>query len=105
MRIGFDIMGGDFAPLEAIKGAILAQKELTSDIRIVLFGDESTARQLLTENGANESDFDFVHTTEVIEMGEHPTKAISQKRNSSIAVVFSQLAAKQIDYFVSAGNT
>ena len=105
MRIGFDIMGGDFAPLEAIKGAILAQKELTSDIRIVLFGDESTARQLLTENGANESDFDFVHTTEVIEMGEHPTKAISQKRNSSIAVGFSQLAAKQIDSFVSAGNT
>jgi glycerol-3-phosphate acyltransferase PlsX len=105
MRIGFDIMGGDFAPLEAIKGAILAQKELTSDIRIVLFGDESTARKLLTENGANELDFDFVHTTEVIEMGEHPTKAISQKRNSSIAVGFSQLAAKQIDSFVSAGNT
>ena len=59
----------------------------------------------MAENGVSESDFDFVHTTEVIEMGEHPTKAISQKRNSSIAVGFGHLAAKQIDSFVSAGNT
>lgn len=105
MRIGFDIMGGDYAPLEAIKGAILAQKELPSDVKIVLFGDEAQAKQLLAENGGNVADYDFVHTTEVIEMGEHPTKAISQKRNSSIAVGFGHLAAKQIDSFVSAGNT
>lgn len=105
MRIGFDIMGGDYAPLEAIKGAILAQNELPADVRIVLFGDEPTARKLVLEQGASEADFDFVHTTEVIEMGEHPTKAISQKRNSSIAVGFGHLAAKQIDSFVSAGNT
>ncbi len=105
MRIGFDIMGGDHAPLEAIKGAILAQKELPADAKIVLFGDEPKAKQLIAENGANVSDFDFVHTTEVIEMGEHPTKAISQKRNSSIVIGFSHLATKQIDSFVSAGNT
>jgi glycerol-3-phosphate acyltransferase PlsX len=105
MRIGFDIMGGDYAPLEAIKGAILAQKELPSDVKIVLFGDEAQAKQLLAENGGNIANYDFVHTTEVIEMGEHPTKAISQKRNSSIAVGFGHLAAKQIDSFVSAGNT
>ena len=105
MRIGFDIMGGDYAPQEAIKGAILAQQELPAEVKIVLFGDEPTAKKLLAENGASESTFDFVHTTEVIEMGEHPTKAISQKRNSSIAVGFGHLAAKQIDSFVSAGNT
>jgi len=105
MRIGFDIMGGDYAPLEAIKGAILAQKELPADVKIVLIGDEPSAKKLLAENGGNESDFDFVHTTEVIEMGEHPTKAISQKKNSSISVGFGMLAAKQIDSFISAGNT
>ena len=49
-------MGGDYAPLEAIKGAILAQKELPSDVRIVLFGDESQAKQLLAENGGNVAD-------------------------------------------------
>lgn len=105
MKIGFDIMGGDYAPLEAIKGAILAQKELTSDVRIVLIGDEPTAKKFLAENGASDADFDFVHTTEVISMGEHPTKAITQKRNSSISVGFGMLAAKQLDSFISAGNT
>ncbi len=105
MKIGFDIMGGDYAPLEAIKGAILAQKELTSDVRIVLIGDEPTAKKLLAEHGGSDADFDFVHTTEVISMGEHPTKAITQKRNSSISVGFGLLAAKQLDSFVSAGNT
>ncbi|TAE90409.1 MAG: phosphate acyltransferase PlsX [Bacteroidetes bacterium] len=105
MKIGFDIMGGDYAPLEAIKGAILAQQELTSDVKIVLIGDEPLAKKLLAEHGGNESDFDFVNTTEVIGMGEHPTKAITQKRNSSISVGFSMLGAKQLDSFVSAGNT
>lgn len=105
MRIGFDIMGGDYAPVEAIKGAMLAQKDLPADVKIVLFGDEAAAKKIIADEGGQESDFEFVHTTEVIEMGEHPTKAISQKRNSSIAVGFGHLAAKQIDSFVSAGNT
>ncbi len=105
MRIGFDIMGGDYAPQEAIKGAMLAQKELSSEVRIVLIGDEPAAKRLLEENGAAASDFDFVHTTEVIEMGEHPTKAIQKKRDSSLAVGFTMLATKQLDSFISAGNT
>lgn len=104
MKIGFDIMGGDYAPKEAIDGAIQAQKELT-DARIVLIGDKDIALKHLANYGVSEDLFDFVHTTEVIGMGEHPTKAISQKKDSSIAVGFRMLAAHQIDAFVSAGNT
>ncbi len=104
MKIGFDIMGGDYAPKEAIDGAIQAQKELT-DARIVLIGDKEIALKHLLNYGVNEDLFDFVHTTEVIGMGEHPTKAISQKKDSSIAVGFRMLATHQIDAFVSAGNT
>ena len=40
MRIGIDIMGGDYAPKKTIHGAILAQKEFTNDIKIVLFGNK-----------------------------------------------------------------
>jgi glycerol-3-phosphate acyltransferase PlsX len=105
MRIGFDIMGGDFAPNQAIAGAVQAFQELTNGERIVLFGDKEQALPLIIEHGLTEADFDFVHTTEVIGMGEHPTKAISQKRNSSISLGFGMLAQKQIDAFVSAGNT
>jgi len=105
MKIGFDIMGGDYAPKEAIAGAILANKELAGTARIVLFGDKDQALAIVQEQSGDASAFDFVHTTEVIGMGEHPTKAISQKKDSSISVGFGMLAQKQIDAFVSAGNT
>lgn len=105
MKIGFDIMGGDYAPKEAIAGAILANNELGSKARIVLIGDKEEALMHLQALGGKAEDFDFVHTTEVIGMGEHPTKAISQKKDSSISVGFGLLAHKKIDAFVSAGNT
>lgn len=105
MKIGFDIMGGDYAPKEAIAGAVIAQQEMAGGIRIVLIGDSEQAKHHLRELGANLDDFDYVHTSEVIGMGEHPTKAISQKKDSSISVGFGLLAKKQIDAFVSAGNT
>jgi glycerol-3-phosphate acyltransferase PlsX len=105
MKIGFDIMGGDYAPKEAIEGAILAKQELGENVRIVLIGNKEEALHQIANSGAAESDFDFVHTTEIIGMSEHPTKAISQKKDSSISVGFGLLAHKKIDAFVSAGNT
>ncbi len=105
MKIGFDIMGGDYAPKEAIEGAIIAQKELGEKTRIVLIGDKDLALHHLKNGGARPEDFDIIHTTEIIGMGEHPTKAISQKKDSSISVGFGLLSAKKLDAFVSAGNT
>ncbi len=105
MRIGFDIMGGDYAPKEAIIGAINALEFLTKGEKIVMFGDEEQARSMIKSNGIDPATFDFVNTSEVIGMGEHPTKAISQKKDSSIAVGFTHLAGKKIDAFISAGNT
>lgn len=105
MKIGFDIMGGDYAPKEAILGAIQAQSEIGDAATIVLIGDSEKAKQYLSENGCDPNKFELVHTTEVIGMGEHPTKAITQKKDSSITVGFKLLASKQIDAFVSAGNT
>ena len=70
-----------------------------------MIGDKNLIELGLKTHNANPSDFDIVHTTEVIGMGEHPTKAFSQKPNSSIAVGFSMLKEKQIDAFASNGNT
>jgi len=105
MKIGIDIMGGDFAPKEAVLGAIEAQKNLPADCTIVMIGDESQALELLHSNQVSPSLFEFVHTTEVIGMSEHPTKAIAAKKDSSINVGFALLAQKKIDVFMSAGNT
>ena len=105
LKIGLDAMGGDFAPEAAVKGAAMAANELGSDSRIVLFGDEEKIRTLLANENCNTDKLDIVHTTEVIEMGDHPAKAFQQKSNSSITVGFGYLAKGLIDGFASAGST
>lgn len=105
MKIGLDIMGGDFAPEAAVLGAIEAQKQLAHNQKLVLFGNKDQALSILLQNQTDPDIFDFVHTTEVIGMGEHPTKAITQKLNSSINVGFDYLKDGKIDSFASAGNT
>ncbi|HQU99883.1 MAG: phosphate acyltransferase PlsX [Bacteroidia bacterium] len=104
MRIGLDIMGGDYAPLEITLGALLAQPLLT-EVRLVLIGSESAARKIITENQGNPANFDFVNSIDVIEMHEHPAKAFQQKPNSSISIGFHLLKEGKIDAFCSAGNT
>ncbi|TCC94277.1 phosphate acyltransferase PlsX [Pedobacter frigiditerrae] len=105
MKIGLDIMGGDYAPKANVLGAIAAHQSLTPDQHLVLIGDTQQIKQLLSENGFNPDHFEYVHTDEVIGMGEHPTKAILQKPNSSIAVGFQLLKEGKIDSFASAGNS
>jgi glycerol-3-phosphate acyltransferase PlsX len=105
MKIGLDIMGGDFAPKAAVLGAIAAQKSLSADQTIVLFGDKAQALPFLAEEGLSPDVFEFVHTTEMIGMGEHGTKSVLQKPNSSISLGFQYLKDGKIDSFASAGNT
>lgn len=105
MRIGIDMMGGDFAPLETTLGAIQARKELDPNHALVLIGNESEIREIIRQHHGDESIFEFVNTTQVIGMADNPTKAFSQKPNSSITVGFSLLKDKKLDAFASAGNT
>ena len=105
MRIGIDIMGGDYAPHKTVHGAILALNELPSDTRIVLFGRESEILSELKQYNIDANNFEIINCTDVIDMGEHPTKAFKSKPNSSIAKGFEYLAKGKIDGFASAGNT
>lgn len=105
MKIGLDIMGGDFAPKAAVLGAIEAQKAFSADQKLVLFGDKNQALPFITEAGTDPDGFEFVHTTEMIGMGEHGTKSVLQKPNSSISLGFQYLKEGKIDSFSSAGNT
>ncbi|HNV82005.1 MAG: phosphate--acyl-ACP acyltransferase [Tenuifilaceae bacterium] len=105
MNIGLDVMGGDYAPDAVIAGAVLAQKHLSNSERITLFGDENAILRLLKNENANVSDFDIVHCSEVIAMGDNPAKTFSKKIDSSIHKGFKHLAEKKIDGFASAGNT
>lgn len=105
MKIGIDIMGGDYAPVATVAGSVLAYNELPKDVRLVLIGDEDIIRKELAKCNADADNFDIVHSTEVIEMGEHPTKAFTQKPNSSISIGFHLLKEGKISGFASNGNT
>ncbi|MBW6479790.1 MAG: phosphate acyltransferase PlsX [Bacteroidales bacterium] len=105
MKIGLDVMGGDYAPDSILKGAILAQKVLPEADRIVLIGQENIILDKLREYNSDASLFDIVNASEVISMGEQPTRAFSQKPDSSITKGFHLLKTGHIDAFASAGNT
>jgi glycerol-3-phosphate acyltransferase PlsX len=106
IKIGLDMMGGDFAPQEAVKGILsFLNNPSNSNIHLVLIGDENQISSLLLSSDLNTNLYSIVATTEVIEMHEHPTKALKEKQNSSIAVGFGLLAAGKIDALISAGNT
>ncbi len=99
-RIGIDISGGDYAPLEVIKGAVLAKEE--TDQELVLIGKQDVIKERL---GAGASDFTIVDAPEEIEMAEAPVSAVRRKKNSSIVIGCKLLKQKEIDAFVSCGNT
>lgn len=105
MKIGIDILGGDFAPDANVAGAVLARKELPQDVQLVLIGDQDQILSGLNSLNENPADYAIVHAPDVITMHDHPTRAIPQKPNSSIAVGFDLLAKKEIDAFASTGNT
>jgi len=105
MNIALDMMGGDFAPLETIKGVKLFLSENKDDVKLTLIGDENKLNSLLHEHTINSDSINIVHASEVIGMQEHPTKALKQKQQSSISIGFHLLAESKIDAFISAGNT
>lgn len=105
LRLGIDIMGGDYAPRETTLGAIAAYQELPKDVKLFLIGNRDAMLPILKEQNIPETAFEIIHSAEVIEMSDHPTKAFQQKPKSSLAIGFHLLKEGQIDAFSSAGNT
>lgn len=105
IKIGLDMMGGDFAPLEAVKGVAAFFAEKDQDIQLVLIGDQGKIEKEISQHNIPAHRYSIVHAEQVIEMQEHPTKALKEKQKSSIAIGFHLLASGQIEAFISAGNT
>ncbi|MES1226986.1 MAG: phosphate acyltransferase PlsX, partial [Bacteroidota bacterium] len=105
MTIGIDMMGGDFAPLEAVKGAALYLKDHDPPADLTLIGDQPQIEKLLSEHKIPTEHIKIVHADEVIDMHESPSKALKKKPNSSISIGFNLLAEGKTDAFISAGNT
>jgi glycerol-3-phosphate acyltransferase PlsX len=98
-------MGGDFAPKAVIEGAIMAASELPENYQIVLIGKQDAMLEVLHDLEYRKGAIEMIYCNEVIEMHEHPTRAFSQKPNSSIGVGFKLLKEGAVSAFCSAGNT
>jgi glycerol-3-phosphate acyltransferase PlsX len=105
MNIALDMMGGDFAPAETVKGVQSFLSGKPQGVNLVLIGDEAQLKPLLQSSGIDNSSIQLVHAPQVIGMNEHPTKALKEKQQSSIAIGFHLLATGKCDAFISAGNT
>lgn len=104
MRIVVDALGGDFAPGEIVRGAVLAVQEYP--LEVLLVGPETEIRQELKNAGAaGMPRLDVVNATEVIGMDEHPGQAVRKKKDSSMVVGVKLVKEGRGDAFVSAGNT
>jgi glycerol-3-phosphate acyltransferase PlsX len=104
-KIAVDAMGGDFAPKAVIEGAIMAASELPENYQIVLIGKQDAMLEVLHDLEYRKGAVEMIFCNDVIEMHEHPTRAFSQKPNSSIGVGFKLLKEGQVSAFCSAGNT
>lgn len=105
MTICLDMMGGDFAPLEAVKGIREYLTETDDPALLFLAGDETKLHPLLQEFQIPANKIRVVHAPQVIDYHEHPTRALKEKPQSSIAIGFHLLASGKTDAFISAGNT
>lgn len=105
MVIGIDMMGGDYAPLEAVKGIGLYLSGHNIPATLLLIGNKEQIDTLVAEHSIPTAGISVVHADQVIDMHEHPTKALKEKQQSSIAIGFQLLAKGKMDAFISAGNT
>jgi len=104
MNIALDMMGGDFAPEELVKGVRDYLSEKTPAL-VSLIGDQQELLPLLAQYQVPTNSYRIIPSTQVIGMNEHPLKALKEKSDSSIAVGFGLLASGKTDAFISAGNT
>jgi phosphate acyltransferase len=103
MKIVLDAMGGDFAPAVNVEAAVHAARE--SGYEIALVGKQEIIRPLLVQYNTSNLTLPIVHAPEVIEMDEHPAKAVKAKKNSSMVIGMQMVKQGQADAFVTMGNT
>lgn len=103
MKILLDGMGGDYAPVEVVKGAVLAAKEI--DETIAILGPEDSIKECLNNEGWSGDNIEVINCTEVISNNEAPAMAVKKKKDSTISRGMNIVKEREADAFISAGST
>ena len=103
-RIVVDAMGGDYAPQNAVIGAVNAYNDF-KDFDLILVGKKDKVLDVIKSNNLSFDESNIVNADEVIEMSDSPTTSLKSKPNSSIVIGAQLVKEGKADAFVSAGNT
>lgn len=104
IKVAVDAMGGDYAPAEAVKGAVAAVLE-KENVEVLLVGKQEILEKKLESCTYPKERIRIVPASEVIETGEPPVAAIRGKKDSSIVVGMKLVRKEEADAFVSAGSS
>lgn len=104
IKVAVDAMGGDYAPAEAVKGAMAAVLE-KENVEVLLVGKQEALEKELESCTYPKEKIRIVPASEVIETGEPPVAAIRGKKDSSIVVGMKLVRKEEADAFVSAGSS
>jgi len=105
IKVAVDAMGGDFAPLNDVSGAIIAAEEKKDSLEIILVGKENLINEELKKHKIGLNNISVVNAADVITMHDSPTDSLKTKSDSSISVGINLVKDKKADAFISAGNT
>lgn len=104
LRIALDAMGGDHAPGEIVRGAVIAVNR-RSDVKVILVGDEKKIQAELADQQYNKDQITLIHTTEEITFHDAPVAAVRKKKDSSLVVALNLLKEGKADAVISAGSS
>lgn len=102
MKIALDVMGGDHAPQEIIKGALEAVEAFPYLEKVFLVGQEAKIKEYIKDP---QPKLEIINATEIIEMNDHPSNAYRRKKDASITVATKMVKKGEADAVVSAGST
>ncbi|MEP7146263.1 MAG: phosphate acyltransferase PlsX, partial [bacterium] len=105
IKIVVDAMGGDFAPLNNVSGAVIAAESKPDDLEIILVGNEDLISGELAKHKISLKNILVVNAAEVITMEDSATDSIKSKPDSSLNVGLNLMKEKKADAFISVGNT
>lgn len=104
MRVALDAMGGDLGPSVVVEGVVAALKNL-KDVSVLLVGDEATLKAEVERHGGQDLPIEVVHTSQVVDMNDHPVAALKSKPDSSLLKCVMLQKQGLADASVSPGNS
>lgn len=102
--IAVDVMGGDYAPVAILEGALAAAQK---GVSLLLCGDLDIIQPWLDRHDSKWPSYQIalMHAPIIIDMGEDPVASVRKKRESSLVKAVEAVASGRCNAVLSAGSS